>query len=162
MSNIGGLFKEFNTNVSFQKYLNLVDSKDEIILTVCQDEDLMTCLRSYCNNDQLIKDKMLVSIHQQLSNKIKQMNKVEEKVEKVEKPKEVEENDEPSEKDEEKESEDNYEKDETYVEFFQKSVIINNTEKACWITPLILIDPPIDIKKDPRIRMVTPDYEMFY
>ena len=155
MSNIGGLFKEFNTNISFQKYLNLVDSKDEIISNIFEDYDLMTCLRSYCNNDQLIKDKMLVSIHQQLSNKIKQINKVEESDESVEENDSKVKNDEP-------EIEDNYEKDETYVEFFQKSVIINNKEKAYWITPLILIDPPVDIKKDPRIRMVTPDYEMFY
>ena len=161
MTNIGGLFKELNNNILFNNYIEQIkldiDNKNDIINNIFNDDDFMNILRTFVSDDNIIKDKVIVSIGQRLKKVVKQsvieQSIVEQSVieqsiveQSVVEQSVIEQSD----------------QEQDFIREFQSRVIINNKEKAIWLTPTTLLDPPVDIRIDPRIRIVTPNYEMFY
>ena len=151
MTNIGGLFKELNNNILFNNYIEQIkldiDNKNDIINNIFNDDDFMNILRTFVSDDNIIKDKVIVSIGQRLKKVVKQ-SVIEQSIveQSVVEQSVIEQSD----------------QEQDFIREFQSRVIINNKEKAIWLTPTTLLDPPVDIRIDPRIRIVTPNYEMFY
>jgi len=151
MTNIGGLCKELNNNKLFNNYVEQIrldtENKNNIINDMLNNTDFMDNLHVYVEDDNIIREKLIIVIGQKLKKNtvVKQSEVIV-----IEK----------SEDDIDEQSEDDKQKE--FIRNFQSSVIINNKEKAVWLTPTTLLDPPIDMRIDPRMRLVTPDYEMFY
>ena len=159
MTNIGGLFKELNNNKLFNNYVEQIrldtENKNNIINDMLNNIDFMDNLHVYVEDDNIIREKLIIVIGQKLK-KSSVVKPSEDVV--IEKSEDVV--IEQSEDDFDEQSEDDKQKE--FIRNFQSSVIIINKEKAVWLTPTTLLDPPIDIRIDPRMRLVTPDYEMFY
>ena len=151
MTNIGGLFKELNNNKLFNNYVEQIrldtENKNNIINDMLNNTDFMDNLHVYVEDDNIIREKLIIVIGQKLKKSIFVKPSEDVVIEK-------------SEDDIDEQSEDDKQKE--FIRNFQSSVIINNKEKAVWLTPTTLLDPPIDMRIDPRMRLVTPDYEMFY
>ena len=151
MTNIGGLFKELNNNKLFNNYVEQIrldtENKNNIINDMLNNIDFMDNLHVYVEDDNIIREKLIIVIGQKLKKSIVVKPPEDVVIEK-------------SEDDIDEQSEDDKQKE--FIRNFQSSVIINNKEKAVWLTPTTLLDPPIDMRIDPRMRLVTPYYEMFY
>lgn len=81
MSNqIGELFKELNNNIIVKNILNEEDTEENLIIKLMQSEELLLKLKTFIDDENIIKQKIETCVKQILKKKQKPVEKIKESI----------------------------------------------------------------------------------
>jgi hypothetical protein len=163
MNQIALLFKEFNSNTIFLNIIHEIESDESdenIILTnVCSSKELMDKFRTFVDDDNIIKEKIIIRISQAKKTYLKNKDKILETKQVITEQIITNNNDQNNQIINENIENNNLVFDYKTNEFLKKYDIDddNKNPKVNWISPFIRLE-----QIDHLVKMTTITYELYY